>query len=173
MPLLSHLGDLEDFSFFGGITSDTLEQIDDLFEAGSYPAGSTIIAEGNTGRRLYLITAGQVKISVQASNNGTTATCVLDTLERGATFGEMELLDTQARSATVTAAIDTKTVELTNMAFYQLFLRDPEAFRMIMMNLARDLSRRLREVNRRFVAAETNKHEAMESTANAADYRRD
>jgi CRP-like cAMP-binding protein len=72
------------------------------------------------------------------------AESILATCERGATFGEMELLDTQNRSASVTALEPTETVELTSMKLYQVFLQDADVFRMIIMNLARDLSRRLR-----------------------------
>jgi len=64
----------------------------------------------------------------------------------------MELIDTQKRSATVTALIHTETLELTNMGLFKIFQRDPDAFRMVMMNLARDLSRRLRDADNRLAA---------------------
>ena len=145
MPINSILDDLQDFAFFGGIDRETLEKVGDLFDAGSYPPGTRIIVEGSSGNRLFIITSGRAEVSVRGPDaDGHKTESVLATHGRGDTFGEMELLDTQKRSASVTALEPVETLELTNMGLYQIFLRDPDVFRMIVMNLARDLSRRLR-----------------------------
>lgn len=145
MTLAAILGDRNEFAIFGGIEPDALAGVSDLFEAGSYPAGARIIEQDSSGNRFYIITAGRVQVSVRSPRPDRAGTeSVVATHGRGATFGEMELLDTQKRSATVTALEPTETIELTNMGLYKIFLRDPDVFRMMIMNLARDLSRRLR-----------------------------
>jgi CRP-like cAMP-binding protein len=145
MPLNAIIGELSEFAIFGGIEARALARVSDLFESGSYPAGAHIIEQETSGNRFYIVTAGRVQVSVHSTlPNETRTESVLATHGRGATFGEMELLDTQKRSATITAIEATDTIELTNMGLYEIFLRDPDVFRMMIMNLARDLSRRLR-----------------------------
>jgi CRP-like cAMP-binding protein len=56
----------------------------------------------------------------------------------------MELIDIQPSEATVRAREDTITLVLTNQNLYRLEKASPKTFTMIIMNLARDISRRLR-----------------------------
>jgi CRP-like cAMP-binding protein len=143
------LNDLSDFSFFGGINPEALRAVLDLFGQGSYDPGTRIIEEGSRGKRLYIVTSGRTEVRVRFPDpGGDEPESVIATNARGDTFGEMELLDTQERSASVVAIEATTTIELTNNDLYEIFRRRPDVFRMIMMNLARDLSRRLRLADR-------------------------
>ena len=67
----------------------------------------------------------------------------------GDCFGEMALIDLYPRSAGVRAAEDCLALALSNALLYQLYAVDPEPFTLIMMNLARELSRRLRRTEGR------------------------
>ena len=149
MSIESITGRLNEFPIFGGIEASALLEIGDLFDSQTYPTGAHLIDEGAHGNRLYIITSGTVAVSMHL---GPERELPLATLEAGETFGEMELIDTQQRSATVIALEETETLELTNMGLLKLFKRNPDAFRMVMMNLARDLSRRLRASDRRLAA---------------------
>ena len=148
MTLQSILDDLNSFPIFGGILPDDLAKMEDLFISGDYAEGDHMIDEGTKGDRLYIIVSGTAEVTANLEGQ---KILQLATLKRGETFGEMELIDTQDRSATVIALEPTTTLELTNMKFFKLFQRNPEAFRIIMMNLARDLSRRLRAADQRIV----------------------
>ena len=135
VTLFSILDDLSDFAIFGGIDAETLRGVADLFDEGSYAAGTRIIEEGTRGNRLYIVASGNAEVTVRCpTNGGDQVESVLATHGRGATFGEMELLDTQVRSATVTAIERTETIELTNMGLLRIFERDPDTFRMLIMN---------------------------------------
>ena len=146
MTLASILDELNDFPLFGGILPEDLAPMEDLFLSGSYEKGDHLIDEGTRGDRLYLMVEGTADVTANLGERGELQLAIL---RRGETFGEMELIDTQDRSATVIAAEPTKTLELTNMKFLKLFNRDPNVFRIMMMNLARDLSRRLRAADKR------------------------
>jgi CRP-like cAMP-binding protein len=156
MSIASIAERLNEFSVFGGIEAAALLELGDLFETQTYAMGAHLIDEGEQGNRLYVITEGKVEVSIRLDpskrQGGGEANLPLATLRAGDTFGEMELIDTQRRSATVIALVQTETLELTNMGLFAVFQRDPDAFRMIMMNLARDLSRRLRAADRRLAA---------------------
>ena len=157
MTLKSILDDLNDFPIFGGIMPEALAPMEDLFLSGSYEEGEHLIDQGTRGDRLYVMVEGIADVTADLGGQGELQLAKLKRgetfgemeLKRGETFGEMELIDTQDRSATVIAVEPTKTLELTNMKFLKLFNRDPEVFRIMMMNLARDLSRRLRAADRR------------------------
>ena len=139
---------LNEFSIFGGIDAEALIKLDDLFDIRTYGPGAHLIDEGAKGHRLYIITSGEVTVSMHG-DSGTDGEVPLAELRAGESFGEMELIDTQMRSATVIAKTGTETLELTNMGLFRIYERDPDSFRMLMMNLARDLSRRLRAADRR------------------------
>jgi CRP-like cAMP-binding protein len=66
---------------------------------------------------------------------------------QGDCFGEMALIDFCPRSASVRALEDSRAIELSATSLQQLYEKDPAQFTMIYMNLGRELSRRLREVN--------------------------
>jgi CRP/FNR family cyclic AMP-dependent transcriptional regulator len=68
-------------------------------------------------------------------------------LEEGATFGEMELIDIQCCVASVRALEDVKLLTLTNADMYRIYEDNLEAFAMIVMNIAREISRRLRRMD--------------------------
>ena len=146
MPIQTIKSRLNEFSIFGGIEAESLLELSDLFKAGFYPAGSLLIEEGERGIRLFVITRGSVEVTkgIESAGRSPAHRLQLATLKSGDSFGEMEILDTQQRSATVTAREETETIELTNIALLRIFERDPTCFRMLIMNIARDLSRRLR-----------------------------
>ena len=62
----------------------------------------------------------------------------------GDCFGEMALLDLYPRSASVRAEADCTAIELAPDNLLRLFEHDAEQFALIQMNIAREMSRRLR-----------------------------
>ena len=68
------------------------------FQTGQFPAGTTILREGEAPDRFYLLCAGTVAVT----RDGTP----LATLEIGAYFGEVGLIHNAPRNATVSATSD-------------------------------------------------------------------
>jgi CRP/FNR family cyclic AMP-dependent transcriptional regulator len=69
------------------------------------------------------------------------------TLEVGDTFGEMELLDVQPCIATVRTLEPTSVLTLSNMNLYRISKMNLKTYTMIILNLARAISRRLRRMD--------------------------
>jgi CRP-like cAMP-binding protein len=67
----------------------------------------------------------------------------------GDCFGEMTLIDIQKRSATVVAAKPSLLYSLGNRDLYRLYQDDVAGYVMVLQNLCRELSRRLRTTNQR------------------------
>lgn len=75
----------------------------------SFHAGSVIFEEGEPGAFAYIIESGSVQIALRGEADQT----VIATLESGALFGEMTLLDGRPRSASAIATTDTVLIPLT------------------------------------------------------------
>jgi CRP-like cAMP-binding protein len=80
-----------------------------------FPAGTVLFKEGESGREMYVIQSGKVKISKMVRGEEQ----VLATLSAGEFFGEMAILNNKPRSATATTleeckmlVIDPKTFEI-------------------------------------------------------------
>jgi CRP-like cAMP-binding protein len=64
----------------------------------------------------------------------------------------MCILETLPRAATVRAFEATSLDALSSMAFYELYRAMPEQYSILVLNIARDLSRRLRRLDEIYAA---------------------
>jgi CRP-like cAMP-binding protein len=129
---------------FAGLTEEDLRSLPLLFRVEYYQRGDRIITEGERGGTLYLIYSGNVDIFKQVGSRVGDNQERIATLQAGDTFGEMELLDDQPRSATVMAQTDSTVLALDSADLYRLNQRDTRVFAVMLRNLAREVSRRLR-----------------------------
>lgn len=72
---------------------------------------------------------------------------VIASLVEGDSFGEMELIDVQPCAASAVARDQTHVVTLNNRDFYLLSKSYPAVYTIMMLNLARDISRHLRRTD--------------------------
>jgi CRP-like cAMP-binding protein len=75
----------------------------------------------------------------------------------GDVFGEMEVLDVMPSAATILALEPTRVMSISNRALRSIYQTDIKAFSLMLMNLARDLSRRLRKMNDMITEKEASK----------------
>jgi CRP/FNR family cyclic AMP-dependent transcriptional regulator len=100
-----------------------------------FKAGEVIFTEGDAGSEFFVIQSG--KVDVRLGNRQ------LGTLGDNDIFGEMALIDTAPRSATVVAATDVKIVPVGEKQFLFLVSQTPH----FALNVMRTLARRLRAQN--------------------------
>jgi CRP-like cAMP-binding protein len=134
---------LQRYSFFGGLQKEQIEKILPLMEHETFEAGETIIAEGTRNDRIRFILDGRVAIVKEG--------LILFEFGEGITFGEMEVLDIMPSAASSIAKTTTAVISLSNRALHEIYKEDVKIFAMLIMNLARDLSRRLREMDEKVV----------------------
>ncbi len=127
---------LQKYSLFGGLLKEQIEKILPYLAYASFDANTVVIEEGKPNDSIYFLLEG----SVEVSKNGKK---IVD-IPEGQTFGEMELLDVMAAVATIRANGPVRTAILSNSCIYGIHCLDTSIFSLIIMNLARDLSRRLR-----------------------------
>lgn len=138
---------LQSQSLFGGIDDERLKHIMGMLEEARYAKGQDIVREGEDGSKLYFIYRGAVEVLKAASREQDAALKRIAVLQTGDTFGEMEMIDIQPRSATVRALEETVTLTLSYKDLYALSTWNLETFTLIVLNLARDMSRRLRRMD--------------------------
>ena len=104
-----------------------------------YADGEIIVREGEMGREMYVIQRGAVEVVKSMSGRNV----VLATLERGSFFGEMSLLESLPRNATVRAKGDTQLLVIEPGGLLLKIRRDPTfAFEML-----QHMSRRIRDLD--------------------------
>ena len=110
-----------------------------------FDEGEFIEKEGEPGDRIYFIIEGEVEILKKIAKSGKLSRIFM--FSEGDVFGEMELIDVQPCAASVRALKPTKALTLSNKGLYQICRCDLKVFSLMIMNLARDLSRRLRKAD--------------------------
>lgn len=100
-----------------------------------------IVNQGGIDRDMYIVEAGRLRISTVSEEGKEVGFGVL---EAGDTFGEMAMLDGEARSATVTAIEDCELLKLGAGEFKALMLDQPP----LAFNLLVILAQRLRHTTR-------------------------
>lgn len=120
---------------FSQTPENVLASITPIMKEEQHEAGETIFSKGDLGTALYVIYAGEVSI-----RDGDTE---LARFGRGDFFGELALLDTEARSASAEAITDLRLLRLDQDDFFDLMEERGEVLR----SIVRSLSGRIRRQN--------------------------
>jgi CRP-like cAMP-binding protein len=130
---------LQKYSLFGGLMDDQINVILPFMEQESFGPGEDIIVEGSRNDKIRLIIDGSVAVVKEH--------IILTELKEGDAFGEMEILDVMPSIATIKTLADTNVLSLSNRSIREIYKKDIKVFSLLIMNLARDLSRRLRRMD--------------------------
>src|SRR6185436_19052033 len=137
---------LPTIALFGGLQDGTLKRIIAMFQEHRLEPGEEVCKEGDVGRSMFLVRSGEVVVS-RATETGRRIKMVR--MGEGEFFGEMTLIDIQKRSATVIVDKPALLYSLDNRDLYRLYQEDVPGYVMVLQNICRELSRRLRTTNRR------------------------
>lgn len=133
-PLMHGMGEEE----LGALLSTTERRI--------YESGDRIVEEGTPSDCLFILADGAVDV-VKGEGDEAVLLNTLD--ELGDFFGEMSLIDILPRSANVYASGETRILAFPKQVLTTLFSRVPRAQMTLVLNIARNLSLRLREADAR------------------------
>ena len=129
--------------FFAGLWDTGIEWVAQTLVERRFPAGTRVFEEGAPGCSMYVVKSGWLTACQGARS------CELMRFGPGDFFGEMTLIEMQARPFSVVVEEDAVLYELTNMDLYRLYQQDVKAYVLILQNLNRELSRRLRRAGDR------------------------
>ena len=128
---------------FGGLNEPTLECLTDLAQPVAVEKGDHFFREGDESHSMYVLESGAIVIFKSWEGKS----ILLRRMLAGDCFGEMALIDLFPRSASVLAVENCKALEITPTTPLEIFRLDSEQFALLQMNMAREVSRRLRHVD--------------------------
>jgi CRP-like cAMP-binding protein len=133
--------DLRHIGLFGAMSDEVLGFLAGMLRVIEPGIGETIFKEGDDANAMYVVLAGEMEVT-KRSRAGVDARVAV--LGPGDWFGEMSIVDIQPRSATVRALAAARLLRITAAELDALYRHDVRAYAIIVLNLAREMSRRLR-----------------------------
>lgn len=150
---------------FEGLTGTEIATVRGIFREEERPAGSIVVAEGQTGDEMFILVRGRVQISKAMLMAGMSVPLlsmesprkVLATLDASGypVFGEVALIDADLRSATVTALTDCLFLVTGRAAFFGLAQREPALGVKLLLTLGRRMAATIRRSNSEVVKLTT------------------
>ncbi|HXU80823.1 MAG TPA: cyclic nucleotide-binding domain-containing protein [Polyangia bacterium] len=135
---------LSKIPIFAGLPPEILDRFIAAGQAMEMPAGCQLIGEGDPARSVFVVCEGALEICKRNASGADTRVAVLHT---GDCVGEMALIDIQPRSATVATLTPSTVFRLELSEIGKLHRSHPEVFTFLVMNIAREISRRLRRAD--------------------------
>jgi CRP-like cAMP-binding protein len=146
---------LAKIDLFRGLPRSHLARLVTIGVERDYKRNETVFSEGDVGDTFYMILDGAIRISRMVPGMGEEALAVL---RHPAYFGEMSLIDDEARSATALVHEPSRLFEISRRDLEDLLFVDRDLAYELLWNFVRTLSRRLRATNDKMTfLASTNK----------------
>jgi len=111
-----NLNDLRKSPLFQGLSDDELQRLMDMAEPVSLRAGEILIKQGETGESAYVVIKGEFEVQKQTGQS----LIKIDVRNPGDVVGEMALLSSSPRNATIIAKTDVETLRIPQEAFEKL-----------------------------------------------------
>ena len=117
-----------------------------------FSAGEWIVREGQEGHSFFILVSGEVEVVKRA---GTPEEIILSTLKQGEFFGEMCILAPMPRAASIRTSQPARAIEIRAATLHHLYQKAPDQYAIVLLNLARDLARRLCNIDEAYAARAT------------------
>jgi len=115
---------LKNCAFLRGLEKSVLSKLAAGAETLRVAADETVITRGETGSTMYFIVSGRARV-----HDGEV---IWAYIEEGEVFGEMAVLDSEVRSASVTTESDSLLLSIDRAVFYAALSSDPNAFKAVL-----------------------------------------
>ena len=132
---------LREIGLFGGLQDPVLEQLTCTLALRELGTGETVFEEGESGREMFVVLEGQIEVLKRSKRSHQARVALLGP---GDWFGEMSLLDIMPRSATVRVVAAARLLRISAHDLDGLYRRDVKSYSLLVLNIAREMSRRLR-----------------------------
>ncbi len=133
---------LRDIGLFGGLDESTLEILAAELPLHQVGVAEKVVSEGDPAKEMFIVVSGELEVLKKSPSGNEVRVAILGP---GDWFGEMAIVDVQPRSATVRSLAPTLLLRMSAENVDKLlYRRDLKAYSLLVMNIARELSRRLR-----------------------------
>jgi CRP-like cAMP-binding protein len=131
---------LSQISIWGGLSAKQQEKIYQRIEVGTFREGEFVFQKGDQPTHIYIVKNG--KIHIMAADLDVSVQ--KETIKTGGSFGIAALIAMQPHMVTAIADEDSEIMVLSRQALLGLRHEDIELFALLMMNIAREIARRLK-----------------------------
>lgn len=130
---------LSRISVWGGLSQEQQEKIYRRLEVGTFKKGEYVFRKGDQPTHVYVVKSGAVDIVTSDQD----VSILKERVTAGGSFGVAALIAMQTSSVTAVAAEASEIIVLSRGALLELRHEDVEFFALLMMNVARELARKL------------------------------
>jgi CRP/FNR family cyclic AMP-dependent transcriptional regulator len=130
---------LNKITIFAGLSDPQLYKLSRLLSSVSYKANETVFEQGDEPGHIYIVKKGKVKLVVWEDDTP----LELIEFQEGHCFGEASVIGIQRHQGTVIATTDTELIVLSRKALMSIYDSDKELFSVFILNIAREVCRRL------------------------------
>ncbi len=124
---------------FGGVTDTQRETLFRHLELWKVPTGEVIFHKGDEPLHIHIVKSGKIDLQIHEGD----VVIHKHELNVGECFGEASLMSMHKHTSTAVAAEESELIVLSRRALIELNREDVKLFALLMMNLARELARRL------------------------------
>jgi CRP/FNR family transcriptional regulator, cyclic AMP receptor protein len=135
------INQLANIGLFGGLDETILAEFVRRLPILTLNPGEVVFREGDPGRELFVLLQGEMEVIKQSKTQRESRVAMFGP---GDWFGEMSILDIMPRSATVRALAPSRALKMSAHDLETLYRRDLKAYSIVVLNIAREMSRRLR-----------------------------
>jgi CRP/FNR family transcriptional regulator, cyclic AMP receptor protein len=130
-----------DIPIFRGLPDDVISRIVEVCRVVQLPPEAELMKEGELAHGMFVVREGELEVCKRGRNGHEFC---LATLKPGDCVGEMALIDIQPRSASARALTPVTLYVVDQTEIARLCERDLNAYALLVLNIAREISRRLR-----------------------------
>jgi CRP-like cAMP-binding protein len=128
---------------FKGVKPEVLIELSKEMVSRRYNVGDIVVKEGTANNLMFIIESGTVDV---VKNLGKKNEIIVTKLGAMQSFGEMSLIESAPRSASIRVSEPACILGLSAPALLRMSRKHPDAYAKIIFNLAKDLSKRLRQM---------------------------
>ena len=130
---------LSQISLFGGVTDAQQQEIFSRLQTGTVKKGEFVFQKGDEPSHIYIVEYGLIELFIPDNEHAIEK----KRLGVGQCFGQVAVMSIHQHTISAVALEDTSLIVLSRGALYQLHHEDVGLFALLMMNIARELARRL------------------------------
>jgi CRP/FNR family transcriptional regulator, cyclic AMP receptor protein len=137
---------LREIAVFGGLPDDTIDGILQRFQPLELDAGAIVFNEGDAAREMFVLLEGELEVLKKSRSGREMRVAILGPSD---CFGEMSVVDLKPRSATIRALAPVQLLRISTEEMDHMYRSDLKSYAILVLNIARDISRRLRVADAR------------------------
>ncbi len=145
---MNKVEELQKSRLFEGLLPEEIEMLAEVTQQRKFEQGDVVFEQGDVGDSLFLLVEGSVEVLREGADGSEHLIASLDAPEF---FGEMSLIDKEYRSASIRAKTEALLLCLTNENLHSFARVYKNGFTLVVINIARVMSARLRETNQKLI----------------------